>query len=757
MTLAMSTALSAMMVSQRVAETTSHNIANANTPGYSRQVTVLTPSLPIRTTAGIMGTGVTIERIMAIRDEFLNARIGTQKTALGRAEAQSTTLAEIEAIVMPDPTSNLGVTLDDFFEAINELANAPQSSVARESVRQSTATLCTTFHSTNSQLRQLRLHTKDQFDQTVSEANSCLQQIAELNGRIAAMSTEDDMANDLVDKRNICAEQLSKLVHVQFANDGTLVSVLLEGRLVVSGTDCMALETDATADGKLCVRVSGTSDVFEVTQGKLGGLAELYNDTIPRYIGYVDELASSLIREFNAVHSTGVGLQNGYHSLTSAVELADLDLNGVVGDEPLADQALSFPPEPGRLYITVTNESTGAVERSCIDYDPRVDSAVAIAEKIGGVNHMNASVTSGYLTLTAWPGYRFDFSNKLLPDAGSLGASAMSVSGAFSRAADRSYSFYPMSTGTIGQTAGLRVAVVDGSGTAVALLDVGAGYAPGTALAVSDGIKVSFSAGSVQAAEVLSAEGPFALADGDELTFSLNGGAPVSIAMHAADFADIAQATAREVADVINAAGAGVKADVRGDAVLIFPEAAGPGFSIQAGGAAAAKLGLPAGAAAADTLTIDALADTDTGKLLPALCINSFFEGDGAGSISLSAHVAANPDNIAAAKSSPPGDNANALKLSRLKSQRIANDGRQTLDDFFSTMVGRAGTDASQALRTEETQTKLVENLERQRESVAGVSLEEELAKLMQNQQAYSAAIRVLQTVDDMLAKLTSL
>ncbi|HUW34849.1 MAG TPA: flagellar hook-associated protein FlgK [Planctomycetota bacterium] len=756
MSLAMSTALSALMASQRMAEVTSHNIANANTPGYSRQVAVLKPSLPVQTTAGVMGTGVTIERILAIRDDFLNSRIASQKTNLGKTEVQNKTLTGLESVILPSVDAGLGNAIDDFFRSINELANNPQSDVSRESVCQSALTLSTTFHSVNGQLRQLQTDARNEFDDTIDQVNSYAQQIADLNMRIMSLSGLTDTANDLIDERTLRIEQLSQLIDIQTTQERGMTGVLFEGRLIVSGTDSLSFASDSSG-GRLKLKVSGTDDTFETASGTIGGLSELYNSTIPQYIGYIDEIARGLIGEFNAVHTTGVGVQNGYATLVSSAELADLDLNGIAGDEPLASHALPFPPTAGTLYITVTNTTTGEMTRRAIDYDPAVDSVQSLAAKIAGVPCVNASVTSGFLTINAWPGYRFDFSNKLLPDGGQLGTSQLTVSGAYGGSDDRGYTFYPINSGTVGQTEDLRVAVMDNKGRSLGLVQVGSTYTPGAPISIADGISVAFGAGDLQAAVLQAAAGPFALADGDELTFSVDGGPDATITLNAADFADISQATVYELADVVNAAGAGVTATVVDGTLRISSDHLTPGSTISAGGSAAAKLGLPAGTIANDSQSINGLGQTDTGGLLRALGINSFFQGDGAGNITLSEHILSNLGNIAAAKTSPPGDNANAVLLARIKNSRIMSGNTQTLNDFFAAVVGRAGIVAEQASRGMETQTKLVENLEQQRMSISGVSLEEEMARLMQTQQAYYAAIRLLTSIDEMLQSLTEL
>ena len=756
MSLSMSTALSALMVSQRMTEVASHNIANANTPGYSRQVAVLKPSLPVQTTAGVMGTGVTIDRIMAIRDDFLNLRIASQKTNLGKTEIENKILSELETVILPSAETGLGNAIDGFFTSINELANNPQSEVSRESVRQSALTLSNTFHSLSGQLRQLQADLKNECDGAVSRVNSYVEQIADLNMRIISMSGLTDTANDLIDERNLVVEQLSELIGIQTAQEQGMMSVLFEGRLIVSGTQTLTLETDASG-GRLKLKVADTSDTFDTTGGAIGGLTELHNTTVPQYIDYVDEIARSLIGEFNNLHTTGVGTQNGYTTLVSSAEISDVDLDGTAGNEPLSAHDLSFPATAGTLCITVTNSTTGEMIRRGIDYNPALDSVQSIADKIAAVPYVNASVTSGFLTITSWPGYRFDFSNKLLPDGGQLGTSQLSISGAYKGTADRTYTFYPINTGTVGHTDDLRVAVIDSEGRSLGLLQLGASYIPGTPLPIADGVSVAFGAGTVQAAVLQTPAGPFALADGDTLTLSVDGGPDTTITLDDADFVDIGQATVYELASVVNAAGAGVTASVVNGALQIPPEQLMPGSSISASGSAAAKLGLPAGTLANDSQSIEVLGQTDEGGLLRALGINSFFAGDGARNIGLSQHILSDLGNIAAAKTSPPGDNANAVLLARVKSSMIMSNGTQTLNDFFATIVGKAGIEAQQASRGLETQTKLVENLEQQRMSISGVSLEEEMAWLMQTQQAYYAAMRVLDSIDDMMQRLTEL
>jgi len=756
MSLAMSSALSALTAAQRIAETASHNIANANTPGYSRQEAVLRPALPIRTTAGMMGTGVTIERIHAIRDDFLALRINQQATNLGYSESMHNALSELENIIMPGPDTGIGMAIDDFFKAVNDLVNNPQSEVSREGLVQSATMLCETFQTMNQQLRQLQQHVTADFNQNISEVNSTLTEIAGLNGRIMAVAEGTDVANDLVDQRNIQLERLSRLIPVTVTEERGVANILFEGRLLVSGTSRLTLQSDGSG-GAMKFGIAGSSDTFQTDSGTLGAQADLINNVIPEYVDIIDDMARGLIREFNAIHSTGVGLANGYTTLSSVVELPDLDFDGIRGNEPLAEHSLTFPLEEGRLYITTTNEATGEISRGYIDYDPQVDSIYDLADRITAIPTMNASVSAGNITMNSWPGYRFDFSNKVFPDGGTLGTSNITISGAYTNNYDREFTFYPLNSGTVGQSEDLRVAVRDEQGSTISILQLGATYTPGSAIEVVDGISFSFGEGDLSIAEITSSQSPFALADGMTLTLEINGEPPADIIFSDTDFADIANATAEELAAVINNAGIAAQARIVDGAVVISPAQEGPDSSIEIGGDAAGVLGLDAGPTDTDAQSISILGESDTGGLLCGLSINAFFTGGGSGNIRVSDHVAANTDNIAAARTSPPGDNANAVRLAQLKQGKIFSNGNQTISEYHSFVIGKAGIDARQALNSYETQNTLVENLHRQRESVSGVSLEEEMAKLMQTQQMFHAAVKLINAVEEMLQQLTSL
>ena len=275
MSLATSSALSALAVAQRLAEVSSHNIANANTPGYTRKIAVVRPSIPVMTTAGLMGTGVTIESIVSVRDHFLSLRINAQQSGLGNTEILSRTLSELENILVPGPDTGLGQAIDDFFRAVNELSTNAQGAVSRESLVQSAGALCGVFRSTTDQLGQLRSDLRNQYDHAVDQINSYLEQIVDLNGRIMALSSGSNTASDLVDQRDRIVEQLSRIVPIQVAVDGNVSNILLEGRLVASGTDRMAVESDSS-DGRIKLQIQGTTDTFDTTKGLLGGLASLY-------------------------------------------------------------------------------------------------------------------------------------------------------------------------------------------------------------------------------------------------------------------------------------------------------------------------------------------------------------------------------------------------------------------------------------------------------------------------------------------------
>ncbi|MDN5344596.1 MAG: flagellar hook-associated protein 1 [Clostridia bacterium] len=232
------TALRGMQAQQRGIYTTSHNIANANTDGYTRQRAVLAPTLayPVPAmnhpggTGWQIGTGVDIRETRRLRDEFLDSQIRRETGSLGQWEQMQDILKQVEIVFNEPSATGFNTLLSQFWASWQELAKNAESSPVRTTVVETANALAEAFRHSAAQLNQI----KDDIDQTidlkVKEVNSLAQQIADLNGQIKNIVAANDQPNDLMDQRDLLLDQLSKIVKVSVEhNDDGTIKVTLDG------------------------------------------------------------------------------------------------------------------------------------------------------------------------------------------------------------------------------------------------------------------------------------------------------------------------------------------------------------------------------------------------------------------------------------------------------------------------------------------------------------------------------------------------
>lgn len=203
------TALRSLQAQQLALEITGHNIANANTPGYSRQVAGLAASSPYTnpafnrpTTAGQIGTGVAVETITRMRDQFVDVQIRQENQSLGRWQARNNNLHQLELIYNEPSDTGIANALDQFWTSLQELANRAENTSVRAVVQQQAVILTDTIRSVHDQVAQLQNDLNQEISTRVSEINSLANQIADLNEQIGKVTSLGDNANDL-DRKSV--------------------------------------------------------------------------------------------------------------------------------------------------------------------------------------------------------------------------------------------------------------------------------------------------------------------------------------------------------------------------------------------------------------------------------------------------------------------------------------------------------------------------------------------------------------------------
>lgn len=491
--------LSGILTAQRAMLITSHNISNANTKGYTRQSSLLATRNPTITTAGTLGQGVELVKIIRHKDDYLNSRLRDISSSIGSASTKSQYLKELETVFNETSESSLNNALSSFFKGINDVSLNPENMSARSTFLENANTLTDTFRRIVNELDQMKTFIKQSIESKLSDINTITTNIANLNKQISALEIKSIESNDLLDKREALLQDLSKLTHITLnKQDNGMVNVMTPGGALVSGTNVKNLTFDVNTSGILSITDSGKMSKYIFKTGEIKALQDFYNTTLVNYDKKLDNLASGIIKDVNRIHSEGVGLSGGFTSIQSAIPVSSTTA-------VLNAAGLAITPSSGKIYVTVT-DSAGEVTKNTISVDVTTDTLSTLATKIDALTCVTASVSTvdNKLQIGADSGYKFNFSYALDPNPGTLGTSTASVSGVYSGQSNDTYTFKALGSGTIGTTSGLQIEVKNGSGTVVATLDVGSTYTAGNTLNVANGVSLSLPSGTITTGDTFS-------------------------------------------------------------------------------------------------------------------------------------------------------------------------------------------------------------------------------------------------------------
>jgi flagellar hook-associated protein 1 FlgK len=296
-------AQSAMMAQEAAMEVIGQNIANAQTPGYSRQTLALKASTPVTTPNGVLGTGVAIQGITRSRDTLLDQQYRNQSGTASSYQERSTLLGQIQTVYGEPSTTGLANTMDSFFNSWSELASNPADASAKAVVQQSGAQLASTFNSYATQLSNLAASTQTAIAASTNQVNSITSQIGALNSQIVAASSTGASPNDLLDQRDTLLDQLSQLVSITVSpnKDGN-DQVNIGGIEVVNGT---AVKSLTLGSGIPLTITTSTGDALGSPGGQLGAMLTVANTDLPNAQNGLNTLASSIITDVNTSHAAG--------------------------------------------------------------------------------------------------------------------------------------------------------------------------------------------------------------------------------------------------------------------------------------------------------------------------------------------------------------------------------------------------------------------------------------------------------------------
>ncbi len=315
---ALEVAKRALQAQQLAQEVTGHNIANANTEGYSRQEAVMVttrpyanPTFQSRTTPGQVGTGVKISTVRRHRDDFLDFEIRKEKSDLGAWNAKHKLYGELEVVFAEPQDTGFNEVLNNFWNSWQELSVNPENFAIRSQLKEQAISLTTAINQISNNLRDIRLDLNEEIKVKVDEVNSIAQRIKDLNDQIAKVELSGDKANDYRDKRDLLLDKLSEIVNIDYNEmDNGMVYVRVGGRTLVSGMFIHKLEARSSNYDAQMVDVywENTHDKPLLTTGELKGLLESRDEIIPHYQSMMDDFAKTLVEEVNKIHKKGYGM-----------------------------------------------------------------------------------------------------------------------------------------------------------------------------------------------------------------------------------------------------------------------------------------------------------------------------------------------------------------------------------------------------------------------------------------------------------------
>lgn len=393
----------ALAAFQQAITVTGQNIANVNTPGYSRQIANFSASTPVRLGPHILGTGTQILSVTRRLDLFLEAQLKREHSNVGYRREFSSALSRIEGEFGELSDTDLSSILDGFFGALEASSQNPEDIALRTQVIVKGQEFADAMRELRRGIDGVRADLNAQVEGEVAAANEIITEIAALNDQILRAEFGEgspSTANDLRDRRDQLVRELSEKVKVTTSEqENGVLNVFITGEPVVFGTEKFLLSTRDAVSGGVTVQIpifaDNLSDVT-LTGGTLKGLIEARDTNALNYIADLDAMVREFAFRFNQVHSGGRGL-SAFSTITA--------VNGVVpSTTALAASDLAMAGElviPGSFQIRVENSSTGQEDLVDIQIDSG-ETLASLEAKIEAVTGIDSSIsTDGKLTIEA--------------------------------------------------------------------------------------------------------------------------------------------------------------------------------------------------------------------------------------------------------------------------------------------------------------------------------------------------------------------
>ncbi len=293
-------------------EVSGQNVANANTPGYSRQradmEAVVSPMVSNPSMAP--GQGVIITDVVRVRSDFYHSQLVNTSSNKEYWDTRYETYLGAEAIFMEPEDFGISKYLGDFFDTWQELSASPEESAVRAGLRETAISLTRTVGDVYQRLDDQRLDLVNEVKMHVNEANRIAETIAELNDKIRYVSTMQQKSNELLDQLDMAVEDLARLIDIRVhdKSNGT-VEIFSGGRLLVQEERTFPLSVEAGGSDGLQV-LSSRGLPVQLSGGRVPGLLDAVNKDLPGLQNDINRIVTALVEDVNEIHRKGFALDS---------------------------------------------------------------------------------------------------------------------------------------------------------------------------------------------------------------------------------------------------------------------------------------------------------------------------------------------------------------------------------------------------------------------------------------------------------------
>jgi flagellar hook-associated protein 1 FlgK len=423
-------ARTALSTQQYGIEVTGHNIANVNTPEYSRQRPVIVAEDPLKRSGLLLGRGAAVGSVVRATDQLVENRLMLEKSGMLSSQEMENYMRIFEGLFNENSDTSISSLLSEFWNSWHDISNNPSGVPERIALYEQSSLLSEQLNILSQDLTQIETDLTGAVKTGIERINQLTGEIATLNRQVITVESDGNTANDLRDQRNARISELYGYLDVQtFEQDnGTITVTTKRGGILVSGAESFDLSLGGTNGNRvLWENSSGTSvDITNyLTNGKLGGWLEMRDGIVAKYKLDLDAVAKEFIWSVNQQHSQGAGLEafstgTGTSAVSDTGEELGTQASGLNYYDKISDGTLNL-----WVYDSSGNVVGAKPNTIIIDADASGTTLTSLSGAINGIANITSSITDGQLTVNAAAGYTFAFSDDTSSVLAALGINTL--------------------------------------------------------------------------------------------------------------------------------------------------------------------------------------------------------------------------------------------------------------------------------------------------------------------------------------------